>query len=1694
MPYVPPPDYVSPPDAGGEAGYVPPPDYVAPPDATTAPPANPGVMAHPMPGGKIALIPTRDASGRDLTDEEAQKQYWETGNHIGVYNNPEEATRAANAWVARSASMPMMSAHQTKRAGITEIIPGMRAGAISREQSPIKEFGEQFYAHGKRSAQETTAGLLRYAGEAFPIGEGADTGTIRGQQANPLTGAASEISRQIKETPMPEAKTTMGKIGAVIGGVAPHLTPLAPLTMGTGMYEAGYESAKERGADEASAQLSGLAQGGIGATIGAAGRITKTASTALEPVLSSQYPALWSALTKEIALGGRGPVSKFVSDLLVGATKSAVDFTAMGAANDAISEAAAPLGGSPTEAAANLQRRLDDIKMGIAFHAVPKLVGAAVGGARDLVRGKEPAKPVIELSGIGEEPERVAETAAPIAESEPTRTRESILAEAKRALESGDPVKAMRLRKEAGALPETNTPAEELKPEPSQEPIPPQQPVGQSQRRFEVESGLGEQADTIEALNQRREQLLTDIQSATEQATNAGRKRGPEGRRIAQKTVEGLRGELADIEQRISENTGKAPEEMGWENTRQAWENLKAEMKKPGGERGAIGPDVSQGEGTADIPGRVADLVAAASKDGYRNASEWLADMRDKMPDEDFKAFYQTIGGVDGANKAWSETAVSRNAEQGGLTPQGSGSNLLSNEEIQRAQRGDNYYRVDRTGNVTNLGPQPDAPVRNGEAIIMVSGKTGEPQVQNSQGLGNDQAVLSRFGNKVMQVHEMGRGMTGDLYSGLDIPRALRDTAEAAKRELGLPKGATDADLGREVMGRIGKLGATVKETVVRIMSKIKGIGRDVAQALAEHFHNAISGTRESQLGAIGPDIKAEKQAHRQEFAEMLKEFYPGDSPEAKAARHAAWQKYSFPGEKIPPQESVKPVETKAVQDIGQRVATALKESVAEPARAMKDIWTWKEKNPVVEFFNEADKRGMIQHQYDGSGRIMPISDTMVTGLALPVLKDMKFSKSDDVKRFMLSPHIIEDGIWPTAEGPTVDMQKAATHMVMMRGETTRFFQDILKPFGDNSAEMQKEIAPLFKTFRRNAERFFPLDSARRELVDKLNSAKESKNAEAIQKAKTDLDTWDERNGDMHTTLSGILKGILARKDAMIKDFASKYADARIYLAAEGKEVPGLTPQERKAADAYREAMQAFKAKLDKAGIPTLDEDYVPHLIRQLDPEAFQVSMMPGAAKRIPEILKFASRMEDSSSWLPSAYGSASLYVPTVAKKLAMQPILDKWRPMVDPKNLEGYANPGSENYAPNAAAYVESMLSNMQRPKEVNPISRIVDHLKAYETFRLLAFNPRTGYKHLYKLANMLGEHHAWLAPGGKDLVEARIAGNPVLRGIMDKLGIQKSDWRAKAQLVHQFYGTREILGMLQENPFVSGLTDPIESKIAGSKGAKAIGNTRLFIKNALAQPVKAVEAFENGLNILSSIEKGRNIPFEKTMNGMILNILDYNFRGGADAAEYIKNPASRWAVMFTQTPQKLGELHAKIVRRGLSGSKDIFGSEDSAKMVRHIIALGAIAGAASMKGVNWADSMLHVAGVNMDFLKHAGKWGYYEAKSKLTGNQVDEDKAFENQLLLLADKGIVNISPFFGLKDEFDTLTGGGPEAWLNSMSGVKQIRALSSGKPPRGYATPGAYITGTQTPEEKESLEAWKLKQGLREKRKIMRRSEQ
>jgi hypothetical protein len=60
-----------------------------------------------------------------------------------------------------------------------------------------------------------------------------------------------------------------------------------------------------------------------------------------------------------------------------------------------------------------------------------------------------------------------------------------------------------------------------------------------------------------------------------------------------------------------------------------------------------------------------------------------------------------------------------------GLSPQGSGTSLLSNEELARSE---NFFKVSKSGNLTFLGRQPDAPLKSGEAIIGI-GPSGASRV-----------------------------------------------------------------------------------------------------------------------------------------------------------------------------------------------------------------------------------------------------------------------------------------------------------------------------------------------------------------------------------------------------------------------------------------------------------------------------------------------------------------------------------------------------------------------------------------------------------------------------------------------------------------------------------------------------------------------------------------------------------------------------------------------------------------------------------------------------------------------------------------------------------------------------------------------------------------------------------------------------
>lgn len=954
MPYTPPPDYIPPPDAKASA-YIPPPDYIEPPDAAGASPRRVPIGTIRESDGSLSVVPSLDAEGHQLSDEDTILQYEKTGNRFGNYPNIEAAKIGARAILAKQATAPMMPSHgpttvptPTTKPNMLYIpgqaapmpignekwkqyaaailnplgqVPAETVHALSGAVQGVHAFAQKHPIVSQVAAEmfPGTAGFLSPAAQAIQDKTGAITGA---QGAGQMAG---EVSSELEPSQTgPKIANFIAKMPLEMGKFI-AAGPGAPLVMGIEGYGNTYLAAKAKGASDDKAQAAAATAGGVNTAFGMVPEIG--------PKAQSLAQLFFQKTARGFVLGtgmeGGNLAAQWIYDP-EGAKAAAKD------PNTWIQAVGTML---PYELAGGV-------------HQIPEV----------RARAAEAKTPIIEH-------------AAP--EAPPERTPDMIRQEALVALRRGDVAKASALRDELAQAtapkpvePTAQQPLQKIELDPlrrygkidldvpdiaagdvtpPQEAVPPTEPAAppsQPVRRYGVEAGLGEQEATVDALNQRRQQLLSDIQSADEQAQQAGRKRGPEGRRLAQKTAEGLRQELADVEGRITENTGKSPEEMGWSNTKQAWDNLKDEMKKPGGQRGAIGPNVDQ-MGGADIPGKVAELVAAGMKDGHRNASEWLASMRDKMEPEDFDALYRAVGGVKGASAQWQNNERSSAMLDKPFTSRETGETFPLQTEV-------NGDQVTTVGNRKGIAPadRPSATISiNQDGSLHLDGIDNK----GVTGTGNEMfrktvlAALNNGGDESGVIHAEATPEAREMLSrykgfkddgrivevptdsvlgnkqnpekmkfasaGLNPFEAVRDAAEAAKKELGLPEGATDADLGREVMNRIGRLGSSVKETVVRIMSKIKGIGRDMAQALAEHFHQAVSGTRESQLGAIGKDIKpkardfltpeqieAEK-ADRAKYKDLLQTLIPGDTPEAKSERAAMWKNYEAPWKRELPQE-----------------------------------------------------------------------------------------------------------------------------------------------------------------------------------------------------------------------------------------------------------------------------------------------------------------------------------------------------------------------------------------------------------------------------------------------------------------------------------------------------------------------------------------------------------------------------------------------------------------------------------------------------------------------------------------------------------------------------------------------------------------------------------------------------------------------
>lgn len=104
----------------------------------------------------------------------------------------------------------------------------------------------------------------------------------------------------------------------------------------------------------------------------------------------------------------------------------------------------------------------------------------------------------------------------------------------------------------------------------------------------------------------------------------------------------------------------------------------------------------------------------------------------------------------------------------------GGGSSALSAEELSRAARGEKYYKVSRSGQLTYYGAQPDPTkgLRQGEAIVKVV--NGKPMITQAMGI-SDADALGAFGRT-----EIGRdlGKETSLFTGM--PDEKQNAAMAA--------------------------------------------------------------------------------------------------------------------------------------------------------------------------------------------------------------------------------------------------------------------------------------------------------------------------------------------------------------------------------------------------------------------------------------------------------------------------------------------------------------------------------------------------------------------------------------------------------------------------------------------------------------------------------------------------------------------------------------------------------------------------------------------------------------------------------------------------------------------------------------------------------------------------------------------------
>jgi hypothetical protein len=763
------------------------------------------------------------------------------------------------------------------------------------------------------------------------------------------------------------------------------------------------------------------------------------------------------------------------------------------------------------------------------------------------------------------------------------------------------------------------------------------------------------------------------------------------------------------------------------------------------------------------------------------------------------------------------------------------------------------------------------------------------------------------------------------------------------------------------------------------------------------------------------------------------------------------------------------------------------------------------------------DGNNQLQHLDAGTGGLAEQADSMID----PTLPKPKGDlKSGTVGQYGRSPHQIEGQVHEPGEGIVIDQSLAANDRVMKQAAGTQWAVRTLRGVKDASKVVQKVMTPVSQNIFRVSRQLDPLerqaealDKALKQATERaatrianeseakgidralksgqagdrskglkrgteealLNAMGMAGNDPSVVKARELKAKWDAKNRGTMKRLQDELKGHYTNADARIQELAKKYQDVRVSLLAElpadGAPPEWLekiaTKQDMEVAGQIREGMDKYREALKKRGIPVLEDPYITHLLKPLDTQRFST---PEGRLQIKQVLSFHHR-NGNMNLFPTAHGSLSYYIPTVARKLAYQPVLNKW-------GKNPYLTEGGDYYAPKYGAWLNERLRDMEYPKEPPVYAPILQAAKQFEILKTIAFSPRVAVKHAIKTANLLGYHHTWLLPAMKDMAVnyAQDAANaPLIQKAVKALGGTPRDQSLTQVLAANLMATKQISRMLREDPMVAeyerGTLDRPVTKLAGKIGTLA------------GYPVTAVEAFENGLNMMASVRRGAAAGFDanKQIRATMLSILDYNYRGGADAAKYLKDPVANAGIMFTMTPAKGLEIQAKILAQGLKGEKDVFGSDETAHLIRHVVALGAIGLIGKKYGHDLFKMMFHPPLVNAHWAANMtkGMFHYFFTPDKMQGKR-------EVAAAVGDWRGAATSSPVLGISADIYALAAslmkGSASPLLSSVSSIKQAKILTGQEKPRGYADAAHYLTDSPTPAEERRREAQAVRKGL------------